>query len=341
LRIAWVVYAPWDQRTGGYLYDRLVVDALREGGDDVVVIDLDDRGRARDGLALRRRIRAIRADVVVGDELCFRELAVAFAGPAPYPRVLLVHHLTSWEGGSAAQGRAVQTLERAALRGADLVIATSEETATRLRSEQQLSNIAVVEPGADRIPHGARRAMKADDLHVIFVGTLTSRKRVLELVHAFVKTAPAHARLTLAGSTRRDEPYATRVMDTAHGANVTTTGEVDEARLSALYADADLLALPSALEGYGIVLAEALHAGVPVLASRTGAAARLVHDGTDGLLVGDQDLEGTLRRWFRDDALRSRLREGATDRAPTLPTWRAAATRFREHLLDAVRARPR
>ena len=71
MRIAWVLYGDLAQRTGGTIYDAEVVGGLRRAGDDVRVVSLP---RAR----LARELRRIAPDVVVGDELCFCELALAF-----------------------------------------------------------------------------------------------------------------------------------------------------------------------------------------------------------------------------------------------------------------------
>src|SRR5258706_9651627 len=97
MRVAWIVYGSIDQATGGYVYDRNVIDGLRAAGDDVEIVSIAPSRMAIAG-GLRLAMRIARAEVVVGDELCFRELGPAFlalrGSPAP---VLLVHHLPSWE----------------------------------------------------------------------------------------------------------------------------------------------------------------------------------------------------------------------------------------------------
>ena len=76
-RIAWIIYGALDQVSGGYIYDRLVVEQLRELGDSVTVISLSP------GAPELPRLTTADFDVLVGDELCFRELLTIFATRRP------------------------------------------------------------------------------------------------------------------------------------------------------------------------------------------------------------------------------------------------------------------
>jgi glycosyltransferase involved in cell wall biosynthesis len=334
VRIAWIVYGPWGQRTGGYLYDEIVVDGLRARGDDVEIVELPPRPSFRGAATLPFRLRRAHADVIVGDELCFREIAPAFALERRAARVLLVHHPAAWE--SPGPSAAARLVERAAMRVADAIVTTSEETAGRMRAEGFANAARVVEPGADRLAPRAHRPFDPERVHLLFLGSVVPRKRVLELLDAFEAHAPAGARLSLAGSTRRDPSYAARIASRA-GVRVSMLGEVDDQMAASLLADADALVLPSALEGFGIVLLEALHAGTPAIAARTGAAARILREGRDGLTFEGASLGPVLARFFTDAALRRALREGAAERAATLPTWASCVERFREALSAAHR----
>src|SRR4051812_35441203 len=126
MRLAFVVEGALGQTTGGYLYDRIVVDGLRGAGDDVEIVELPARGGV---VRLARALSdAARHDrTVVVDELC-HATAVAALPFARRPRlVTLVHHLAASErrGAPAAARLAV---ERALLARSDRVIATSPPT---------------------------------------------------------------------------------------------------------------------------------------------------------------------------------------------------------------------
>ena len=89
LRIAWVIYGGLEQLSGSYIYDRLVVQQLRELGDSVTVVSLTA------GATELPELSPDDFDAVVGDESCFRELLPLFMrASGRLRRVLLIHHLT-------------------------------------------------------------------------------------------------------------------------------------------------------------------------------------------------------------------------------------------------------
>jgi len=96
------------------------------------------------------------------------------------------------------------------------------------------------------------------------------------------------------------------------------------------YAQADVFVLPSRYEGYGMVFAEALAHGLPVIAARAGAVPDVVPPDA-GLLVPVDDSEAlamALRRVLTDAALRSQLRAGALRAAAALPRWQDTGRRI-------------
>ncbi|WP_437605903.1 glycosyltransferase family 4 protein [Sorangium sp. So ce834] len=341
MRIAWVVYGALDQITGGYIYDRLVVERLRRRGDVVEVVSLDPapRSRALAGLALAGRLARLDPAVVVGDELCFPELGPAFAAlPRRIARVLLVHHLSAWELPPGARRVALALAEAAVIRLCDAHLATSATTAARLRREHGLARVDVAPPGADRLPlrpraarGGGPAARGGGPLRLTFVGSFIPRKGLLELLAAFERVGSARAALVLVGDAARDPAYAERVRRAIDGsahlrARVEVRGLLDDEALAAALAETDALVLPSRLEGYGMVLTEAVRAGVPVLAARAGAIAEVVQDGAEALLWDDgEGLLRALTRFIEDGALRASMSRAAMLRAPALPTWDGAA----------------
>lgn len=359
MKIAWVIYGELGQATGGYVYDRLVIERLRARGDEVRVISLAPapRSRALAAFSLAARLAGARPDIVVGDELCYREIAPAFALlPRSMVRVLLVHHLSQWER-APGLGRTLAALaESAAIRAADACVATSATTAERLRREQGLAQVHIAEPGADRLPRRARLVRPGGALRLTFVGSFTPRKRILELLDAFEHAGASSpgasspgaldVELVLIGDPARDPAYAARVRRAIAGspmlrARVSVRGLVSEGALADALADTDALVLSSSLEGYGMVLTEAIHAGVPVIATRGGAVAEVVQDGAEALLCDTtQALGEALRRFLGDASLRERMRAAAETRAPSLPTWDQTAEAVRAALMHAASSCP-
>jgi glycosyltransferase involved in cell wall biosynthesis len=335
LHIAWVVYGSLDQVSGGYIYDRLVVEHLRALGDRVTIISLEPNSDARPALS------AGDYDVVLGDELCFRELGPLFrAAPAGLRRVLLIHHLTAWEHAPGPARDELLALEKAAIDAADACIATSRVTADRLEHERLTRRVLVAEPGADRFERPAAGGQEPSGarLRLLFVGNIAPRKRVLELAQAFANLPTEHAELVLVGA-ELSPGYAEEVRALLERAGVARRvrwlGSLAAADVAEQLSLADLLVLPSVLEGYGMVLSEALWAGVPIVAARVGAAEELVSRTSAGLVYEPDDPSGlgaALGTFVADGELRSKLRRAAWLSAEQLPRWRETALALRATL---------
>lgn len=100
--------------------------------------------------------------------------------------------------------------------------------------------------------------------------------------------------------------------------------------LVSLYMESDVFVLPSLIEGFPLVLPEAMMAGMPVVATRVAGNSDVVVDGVNGLLVPPADVVGLaagIERVLTDDALRRQLSEGALRTAKQY-TWREIASRY-------------
>src|SRR5882672_8623344 len=131
MRIAFMLLGELDRVSGGFLYDRMLVDRLRARGHTVDVVSLPWRSRTRSVTANLRALppALAGADVVVQDELCH---AAVFAGNrqlrrAGVPVVALVHNLGSLE--PLGRGRALaRAVEHRYLRTVDGIVAVCEST---------------------------------------------------------------------------------------------------------------------------------------------------------------------------------------------------------------------
>lgn len=327
MTITWLLYGSLRQRTGGTIYDREIVQGLSTAGIAVDVMELE---RGADPSALVRRLVGPRT--IVGDELCFRELAFAFPRLPGARRVLLVHHLTCWEEERPPAERArARVLETAAQRSSDAIVTTSHATRQRLEREGARRPIHVIHPGSDRLEraHARCEPARTDRARFLFVGAVTPRKRVRELVRAL----PAACELRVVGATDREPRYAASVRELAD-ARVSFLGEVDEPELARELAGADALVMPSSLEGYGIAATEAIAAGTPVIAARTEGLEEALSPCPDAVRFVDvrgDSLGRALEAFATDDALRARMRAAAT--GASLPTWASAARDFAHRAL--------
>lgn len=361
MKIAWIVYGSLDQRTGGTIYDRIVVDGLRAAGDDVRVYSLEPPpastaltipfGLAA-GMRLGRALRRSRPDVIVGDELCFREVGTAYAllrrARTPTRRVLLVHHLTYWEEELPRHVRFLaERAEHVAIRASDRIITTSQTTRGRMLAELShahggVPEIDVVLPGADRLPLLPR--VEHDDVRFLFLGAIAPRKRALPLVQAFARAtreSAATSRLVLLGSTARDSAYARTVAQAIDelglADRVTMAGEVAEEGVARALSESDALVMPSSLEGFGIAATEAIRAGVPVIAARTSGLEEALGACGDAVrfVADDDDLASALRSFSIDRGARERMTTATALVRGTTQTWAGCVAAFRAALTRA------
>jgi len=118
---------------------------------------------------------------------------------------------------------------------------------------------------------------------------------------------------------------------------VTTIAPIEAAGLGDHYRSADVFALPSLVESYGLAFAEALTFGLPVIGCRVAAIPEVVADA--GVLVpagGKDALRDALERFATDPAVLTELREKARVRAKTLPVWSTTAGLLTQRLAAAL-----
>ena len=118
-------------------------------------------------------------------------------------------------------------------------------------------------------------------------------------------------------------------------ARVHFTGAVPYANVPEHYRDADIFVMPSLMEAFGMPLAEALAAGLPAVAGRTGGIVDIVEDGVTGLLVEPADageLTAALRRLLDEPELRGSIASAGRDRARARFGWDSVAEALNAYL---------
>ncbi len=171
--------------------------------------------------------------------------------------------------------RCLLASERAALAAVRLAITTSAFTARRLLDfGLRTERIRWVEPGVAPL---SLAAADGEPPRLLCVGSLTPRKGQDVLVRALARVRELPWQCTLIGSRTRHPAYASAVAELVRATGledrIQLAGEWDDTALHQAYAAADLFVLPSHHEGYGMVVAEALAAGLPVLSTTGGALA--------------------------------------------------------------------
>jgi glycogen(starch) synthase len=203
------------------------------------------------------------------------------------------------------------------LASARLVICASRALADEAR-RLGAHDVRVIPSGVD-VP--AEVAPEDEPPHVLFAGRLSAEKGVQDLLAA-ANGLP----LVIVGDgpLRRQVPQA--------------LGFVPHEELARRYERAAVVACPSRREGFGVVAAEAMAHGRPVVASAVGGLLDLVADEETGLLVPPGDvgaLRAALERLLGDAALRRRLGEAGRERARAELSWDVVIDRTLEAYADA------
>ena len=337
--IAFVVPGQLDQLTGGYLFDRRIVEGLRGHGRVVRVIELSQRADIAPLAALPDET----ATVVDGLALAHHaELMIVQARRLRL--IAFIHGPLAQETGllPAAAKRAAE-IEAALLSRVRGVLCPSRGTAAAVAGYGiSRERIAVVPPGTMKParPSGPRRfPVRA----LLCVANLLPRNGHELLVAALARIRDLDWSLTCVGSLERDPATARavhrRIRTVGLGRRITLAGEIPPRLVAQAYRAADAFVLPSFHEGYGMVYAEAMAHGLPVIATTAGAIPETVSPHA-GLLVPPGDpaaLARALRRVIAQPALAAQLATGSRTAGARLPDWPQAMVTW-ERAFDRLAA---
>jgi glycosyltransferase involved in cell wall biosynthesis len=328
--------------SGGNSYDRRICDGLPALGWEVREHAVGGSWPRPDESALAglaQQVAAVPDGALLAVDGLIASAAAAVLVPASRRlRLVVLVHMP------LPDGVAAESTERAVLTSACVVITTSSWARSWLLDRYRLDpgRVQAVRPGAD--PTGPVPGTPSGD-RFLCVAAVVPHKGHDVLLQALSGLAAHSWRCILVGSLDRDPAFVRHLRRCAAASGIADKVRFagprtdDEHRRS--YAGADLLVLPSRFETYGMVLTEALAAGLPVIASAVGGvpeAVGRVRSGVPGLLVppGDaQALGGALAKWLGSAGLRRHLRRIAGERRATLEGWETTIARVASALASA------
>jgi D-inositol-3-phosphate glycosyltransferase len=264
-------------------------------------------------------------------------LGLLFADRWGVPLISTFHTLAQLKNSvaesAAEREQAVRSdIERRTMAGSDRVVAlTAVDRQQMIRYYGALAPIVVIPGGVDlerfspRPRAEARSALglEPDASVVLFVGRIQRLKGLEVLLRAFALLGDLNARLLVVGGQPGSAQETREISRLQHlatklgiAARTRFVGAVPHERLPIYYSAADVSAMPSSYESFGLVAAESLACGTPVVATRVGGLTSIVRDGETGLLVPWRDaglFAERLRRVLQDDALRTRLARNARE----------------------------
>jgi glycosyltransferase involved in cell wall biosynthesis len=360
MKIGLIIYGRLQTLSGGYLYDRQLVDYLEAANDTVEIISLPWEGYGRHLLhnfwfALHEQLRMAEFDLLLQDELNHPSLFWLnrrLRGEVSYPIISIVHHLRSSEARPRWQNWFYRLVERrylASVAGFIFNSQTTRQVVQSLVGDSQPHVVAL--PAGDRFqptltPQQIEaRAHQPGPLRLLFVGNLIKRKGLHFLLEALAGLPQPDWQLDVVGETAISPRYTQRIQQliTRHNlaANVTLHGPLNDAELSQKMAQSQLLVVPSSYEGFGIVYLEGMGFGLPAIAGVNGAAHEIVTDGVDGFLVDGADtavLRQHLHTLQHNRPQLAQMSHAAQQRFQTHPTWPQSMSQIHHFLLSVIPA---
>jgi glycosyltransferase involved in cell wall biosynthesis len=349
MKIGFVIYGSLHTLSGGYLYDRKLVEYLRSQGDSVEIISLPWRNYAAhlvDNLTFRLPKNL---DVLIQDELNHASLIFANQGKHPYPILSLVHHLRGSELRPNWQNNFYRWVEKQYLRSVDGFIFNSRTTQAVVNSLIDHGKPSIIAyPPTDRFgaPLSEEKIVersKSSELRILFLGNVIYRKGLHTLLQS-LKGLDSKVKLDVVGSLASEPVYTKLIQEIIANHHLFSCvflhGSLDKEPLIEKLQQAHVLVVPSSYEGFGIVYLEGMGFGLPAIGTTAGAASEVIEQGKTGYLIAPGDavsLAKHLQSLAEDRGLLTRLSLNARERYLRQPSWEETAKSIRAFLHSVLK----
>lgn len=235
------------------------------------------------------------------------------------------------------------------LRVCDLILTVSEAGTRTLRRLVPGIDVQTVD-NAVHVERFTQARPTHDPATLLYVGTLSHRKGILDLVEALTllkdRGVSGWTLEVVGGSAEVGEAQAEQSREALRRAGLSGSllGALDPDQVRERLAAADVFVLPSHWEGQPIAILEAMAAGLPVVTTTVGANPDVIRDGCDGLLVPPHDpqaLSEALHMVIDDPGLRERLGASAHQRVLDNHTMTVLGDRLKPLYRQALSSRRR
>jgi len=254
------------------------------------------------------------------------------------PLISMVHHVyRPWNGIDVLTVPFGVMYQRAALKRADAVVAPSTSAAADIAGVYRVptGKIRVIHHGVNASlfhpPTSARQRPSQEDPSLLYVGLLESRKGVDDLIPIFSrvhKEIPA-SKLTIVGNGPMETELRRLCWDLGLGSHVVFRSKLDDQELASTIGKCGVFLLPSRLEGFGLVAAEAMACARPLVAYDSATNREVIGDA--GILVAKGDISAfsdAIVKLVRRPDLSIRLGERGRQRVMSRFDWNASARQY-------------
>jgi glycosyltransferase involved in cell wall biosynthesis len=226
----------------------------------------------------------------------------------------------------------IKPLTRSLWSGADSVVALSGALADLARKTHPDVDYSVIPNGIDEVhfsPPAARQP--ASRLRLVTVARLLERKGIQVILEACANPEPLPIELTIIGTGQYQDRLQSLVMELGIGDRVRFAGYISNQELPGHYRTVDAFILPSETESFGLVFAEAMSCGLPILASNVGGIPEIVRHGVDGLLCPPARpdlLRRNIESLINDRQAQERMGKSGRQRILDYFTWSRTAKEY-------------
>ena len=356
MHIGLVIYGDLGALSGGFLYDRILVEHLRTKGDRVEVFSIPWKSYVANladnySKPIRDKLAGFRGDILLQDELNHPSLFLLnkrIRERVGARMIAIVHHLRCSERRAKFINYIYRQIETRFLEQMDGFIFNSAHTRTTVHEVINSGNVkpgVVARPGGDRLALEITtkdiwtRAQTAGPLRIVFLGNIIPRKGLHTLLRALDRLQGENWTLTVIGNTTASPGYYSKQLDYVNKRGwenrVFFTGSLVESSLIHKLRDQHVMAVPSQFEGYGIAYLEGMGLGLPALATLAGGTVELVDDGKTGYLIPPEKpefLADRLMALIQDRRLLAEMGLQARTAFISHPTWQESMGGIRDFL---------
>jgi len=337
MRIAFILYGVADNRSGGFLYDKFLIQKLQKRGHNVELFSQKEgnyftllMGNSK---KLLRNLFLYNPDLIIEDELNHMSLFLInkkIKLKVNAPILSIVHHLKSEENINKILRYFSRGIEHSFLAGCDAFIFNSINT---LNSVNKLlkntgKSYKIIYPGKDNLQLLQRELTDDGIVRLIFVGNIIPRKNLDMVLRVLCEFTGLPWRFNICGADHYDSKYLKELHKLAakfEGKNkIIFNGRVSDKTLTKLLSESDILIAPSKWEGFGISYLEAMRSGVIPIASINGGAVEIIENDRDGFLIStenDSDLENILKKLLNNHEIIKKMIPELTRKADKFSTW--------------------
>jgi len=331
------------------MYHSIVYDILNKRGEKVKVFGNEDdfesveKSKVKKIIyGLKHTLKIPKGSVIFLTNTAFLHFLLPLYTVSFFKRhryIILIHHLLCEEKAKFL----VSFFESIFVKSVKNKLTVSETSTKSLFRNGMIKDlIPMVNPGLEYTPdHSYTREKIKPIPELLFVGNIEKRKSLNTVINALSEIKNFDFKFNVVGNPTESDYYneVLKLIETGNLMNkVYFLGKLSSDELLEHYRKSDILLFPSLWEGYGMVIAEAMANGLPVISSNIPTSKELINDGTDGLLFkkGDhKDLARCIRKLYNNPELYSKISENSIKRAYEFNTWEITTDKIYEFIKNA------